>query len=41
MLDEQQVEVDIISSSTIFSDTIYTVGEQWLQIMEKPFLPNT
>ena len=28
MLDEQQVEVDIISSSTIFSDTIYTVGEQ-------------
>jgi hypothetical protein len=27
MLDEEQVEVDIISSSTIFSDTIYTVGE--------------
>jgi len=27
MLDEEQIEVDIISSSTIFSDTIYTVGE--------------
>jgi hypothetical protein len=27
MLDDQQVEVNILTSSTIFSDTIYTVGE--------------
>jgi len=27
MLDDEQIEVDIISSSTIFNDTMYSVGE--------------